>query len=205
MATVLDGVRMPAQSAGGLQGPLMTLKDWAALQRAPKRRPGTRVTVRAYDVPGARGPLGLVSPDHMYVEYDDGRQQLIARGGPSGQGRDFLGRLLRDDLQVVGEVTPARENRDHGRGERVVFEGFLPGAAAQEAAEPARRQAEMLARSPRRYRSGSNSNSYAADAVEPLFGVRPGDWQTWGADRPLDTAPRTQPFGMLGYRTMPPP
>lgn len=204
MATILTGVPAP-QGGRLLSGTAMSLRDYAALQAAPKRRRGTQVTVRAFDIPGRKGLLGRVTPDHMYVEYDDGQEQLIARGGPSGQGRGFADGLMRDDLHVVGEVTPARENRDYGRGERVLFRGFVPDVPAQQAAEPALRNAEALDRDPRRYRGGSNSNSFAADAVEPLFGVRPGDRQTWGWRDRLRTAPRTRPFGMLGYLPEPMP
>ena len=163
MATFLTGVPAP-QGGRLLSGTAMSPRDYAALQVAPKRRKGTQVTVRAYDVPGAKSLAGFASPDHMYVEYDDGQEQLIARGGPSAQGRGFARDLVRDDLRVVGEATPARENRDHGRGERVLFRGFVPDLSAQQAAEPARRNAAALDQDPRRYRLGSNSNSFAADA-----------------------------------------
>lgn len=149
----------------------LTVRERMALDRAPKMGgPGTRVTVRSYDIPDL--PL---SQEHMYVEYDDGREQLIARGGPSAEGRAFMSQALAGRLQVTGGVTPAKLNRDYGKGQRVLFQGFLPEVTAQQAAEPARRNAQALKDRPRRYGWLSNSNSYAADAVEPLFGVRPGD------------------------------
>lgn len=190
----------PVRSPALANGPVLSLRDLSALQKAPRRGPETTVTVRAYDIPGRRGVAGRVTPDHMYVEYDDGREQIIARGGPSGQGPEFARQLLTDDLHVVGEVTPARESRDYGRGERVLFRGRLPGVTAQAAAEPARRLAERLRDDPRRYRGDSNSNSFVGDVIEPTFHVRPGDRQTWGWDRRLETAPRTQPFNAWGYR-----
>ncbi len=47
---------LPSQAAAdslglsGVGGPLLTLKDWAALAAAPRTRPGTQVTVRAKPV-----------------------------------------------------------------------------------------------------------------------------------------------------------
>jgi hypothetical protein len=189
-----QGLIGPGQSLG--DGYRLTPQEHLMLAQAPKWagqiEPGTTVRVRSYDIPGLPGPS-----EHMYVEYDDGHEQLIARGGPSRDGASLAGAALQDDLHVVGGVTPARLSRDYGHGQRVVFEGFAPGISAQQAADPARERARGLAADPRRYGWRSNSNSYAADAVEPLFGVRPGDGLTPGSRTRLQDAPRTSP----GYST----
>ncbi|MFZ5720314.1 MAG: hypothetical protein ACOY5Y_12740 [Pseudomonadota bacterium] len=183
MAKFLD---VDPRAAAGLHVPKhLTPQDQALLARAP-RKDGTRVTVRAYDIPRITGPLGQLTPDHMYVEYDDGRDQLIARGGPN----DNAGAALSDEWTVTAGVTSARKSRDYGRGGRVLFQGFLPGQTAQQAAAPARAHAEEVNQGRRRYGWGANSNSYAADVVERLFGVRPGDSQTPGYRQRLRDAPR---------------
>lgn len=174
----------PAKNPGTSYQPL-SLREQLALEAAPKR-PGTSVRVRAYRIPGL-GPA-----KHMYVEYDDGRERLIARGGPSGEGPDFVRGVLSDNLHVTGGVTPAYLSRDYAKGGETVFSGYLPGVSAQAAAAPARREAQALAKDPRRYRGLANSNSYAADTVEPLFGVRPGDPLTPGYKTRLDEAPRAR-------------
>lgn len=183
MVRFLEGA-LPADGAIAPTGPVLTLKDYAALHRAPKARPGTSVTVRAYDIPWLPGKA-----EHMYVAYDDGREQLIARGGPS-----HLGDVLNGNLRVVAGVTPAWESRDHGQGGRVLHRGFLPDVAARDAAAGARAQAAQLARDHRAYSRRSNSNSFAADVAEDLFGVRPGDRLTPGHDRRLREAPRVRPY-----------
>jgi hypothetical protein len=68
----------PADGDPPLSGPLMTLGDWATLAQAPRRPVGTEISVRAT-------PIGLLDDrrDHMFVHYDDGQDQLIARGGPT--------------------------------------------------------------------------------------------------------------------------
>lgn len=178
----------------------LTVEERLSLSKAPRRTgPGTMVTVRSYEVP--KWPL---DDEHMYVEYDDGREQLIARGGPSAEGGALVKGALRDDLHVVGGVAPAHLSKDFAQGERVMLQGFLPGVTAQEAAIPARLVARRLDRDPRRYRRGSNSNSYAADAVEPLFGMRPGDVFTPGWDTRLGSAPRVQPMPPGNPFLMPP-
>jgi hypothetical protein len=212
MATFINGA-LPASNRLDLSGdtPLLTLKELSALQRAPKRRSGTDVTVYAYDIRNAKGGLGSLtperlrwrSPDHMYVQYDDGREQLLARGGPAREGADLVAAALANDLAVTGGVTRAHSNRDYGKGERVMFRGFAPGMTAREAAMPAQRLAEELSRDPRSYTARSNSHSFAADAVEPLFGVRPGDAETWGYDRSLRTANRPHPIDLTPAITAP--
>jgi len=163
--------------------PELSAQTHAKLTRAPRRPEGTNVTVYSYDVPRAAGKLGERTPDHMYVQYDDGREQVIARGGPSASGLGYFLGAQNDTLRIKGEVTPARRNRDFGRGERVMFRGFLPGMTAQQASEGARKTAAELERAPRAYRAtGTNSNSFVGDVIEPQFGVRPGDRQTWGSE-----------------------
>jgi hypothetical protein len=125
----------------------------------------------------------------MYVEYDDGRQRRIARGGPSG-----LAGALSGDLQVTAGVTPADQSRDNGAGGRVLYRGFIPNRSADEAAEPARRHAEAVNKGRRQYGSGANSNSFAADVTAQMFGVRPGDNYTPGYRQRLNSAPRTRPY-----------
>lgn len=150
------------------------------------RRPsaGTRVTVRAYDIPGVPGPH-----EHMYVEYDDGNDQLIARAGPSSGPGAFLGKA-----RIDGRVTPATASADYARGGRVVDRGFVPGATAHQAAAPARVLAAELEREPRRYVAWSrNSNSYAADVAEPIMRRRPGDALTPGARTRLRAEPVMPP------------
>lgn len=184
MATILSGVgASPRNSGGGLAGPVLPLKDLAALQRAPKRRAGTQVTARSYDIPWLPGKA-----EHMYLEYDDGRDQLIGRGGPS-----HLSGAVDGSLRVVGGVTPARQSRDYGKGGRVVQSGFVPDMTAQQASASARALGDRLAADPRAYSYRSNSNSFAADAFEGLFGVRPGDHLTPGHDRRLDASRRVRP------------
>lgn len=167
--------------------------ELAAAPRGPKPpydRPGprTRVTTYSYDIPRAKGWLPrhgwAGGPDHMYVEFDDGRETLIARGGPKGR------------LETVqAQVTPAGDSIDRGQGERVMFRGELPGQTAREATRAAQAHAEGVNRGFNRYGLRSNSNSYAADVVEDLFGVRPGDFQTWGHRRRLvDTPPKPTPY-----------
>lgn len=65
--------------------------------------------------------------EHMYVEYDDGRERLIARGEPSPRsGLPMLNGALSDNLRVSGSVVAAASGRDFGTGRRLIFEGFLP-------------------------------------------------------------------------------
>lgn len=163
----------------------MTARELAELNRAPKRPgPGTSVTVRSYDIPWLPGRA-----EHMYVEYDDGRRQLIARGGPSN-----LGNALNGNLQIVGGVTPARESRDYGKGERVLYRGFVPDKSAEETAAPARAYAAKVVKDRRAYGLKANSNSFAADVAAALFGVRPGDDLTPGYRQRLNKAPRVSPY-----------
>lgn len=132
--------------------------------------------MRAYPVPvfGKRA-------DHMYVTYDDGRERLIARGGPSTRSLpEMAGAIRADALTVAGEVGPERDSLDRGRGGRVMFRGYLPNVTAARAAEPAARHAAGVNRGGNDYARDASSNSFAADVIEPLFGCRVGDGRTWG-------------------------
>lgn len=121
----------------------------------------------------------------MYVEYDDGREQLIARGGPSAHGLAFLRDGMAGKLRTTAEVKPARQSRDYGTAERTLAQTFLPGVTAREAAQPAYEMAAQVRRGNNLYGQGVNSNSYAAAAAEPAFGRRIGDKHTPGYETRL--------------------
>jgi hypothetical protein len=167
------------------ESPLFTIHDWAALASAPRRPFGTEVSVRATPV----AKLGGI-PDHMFVEYDDGQNQLTARGNPSKEGDQFVAGVLDGANRVTAAVTPATLSKDYGARYRTMGETFLPGVTADQAAAPARAHAAGVNRGGNAYGPLSNSNSYAADVGEPLLGFRPGDGWTWGFQRHLtDQAP----------------
>ncbi|WP_372785026.1 hypothetical protein [Phenylobacterium sp.] len=143
----------------------------------------------------------------MFVQYDDGREQLIARGGPSLEGAEFAGGLLDGSNRVTAGVFPAALSKDYGKGQREIFHGFLPGIPAQEAAAGARAYAADVNRGGDAYAPlGTNSNSFAADVIEDRFGRRVGDTGTPGyryhlhaqrtAPQPFDLSPllRTAPY-----------
>ncbi|WP_430425585.1 hypothetical protein [Phenylobacterium sp.] len=196
MARILSDVPPPRSTGALTTGSPLSLETWAALQAAPRKTvpQGTMVTVRSYNIPRKNGAPRMprivedAYPEHMYVELDDGHEQLIARGGP----KTSAGAALSDEWTVSGGVGPARDSRDYGKGERVVQRGFLPDVGAQRAAEVARRLAADLARDPRRYGANANSNSYAADVTEALTGQRPGDGRTWGSGQRLKSAHRVR-------------
>ena len=160
----------------------------AVLKAAPKAvaggAPRTRVTVKAYDIASQRypwlKPFDRYLPDHMYVEYEDGRETLIARGGPTATGPDFKSRALRGDLRTNAVVLPAQDSVDNGRGTRVLSQTFIPGRTAREAAKPAYEQAARINRAQNLYGGQVNSNSYVGDVMEDTTGQRVGDRQTWG-------------------------
>lgn len=152
--------------------------------------PGTRVTVKAYDIASQGRPwLKFLDPmlsDHMYVEYDDGRAPLIARGGPSARGLvPFVRDGLTGRLRTQAGVTPAHQSEDFGRGGRILAQTFIPGRTAREVAQPAREKAAQAMRGNNLYGYRVNSNSYAADAAEPTFGRRIGDEDTPGYETRL--------------------
>lgn len=150
---------------------LLTPQEQVRLARAP-RRPGTEVRVKSYDIieanTGLRLPVRNLTPDHMYVEYDDGRDPYIYRGGPSPHG-------------LHAQVDPVADSPDHGRGDRILFETFLPGINARAAAKPAQAMRDRIERSGRPYLLfDSNSNDAVGDLTQAQFGWRAGDDQTWG-------------------------
>lgn len=141
---------------------------------------GTPVTVRAFDVPA--GWLGIDrdipgSPDHMFIEYDDGRSRYIYRGGP--QERADGSWALR------ARVDRAEQSPDFGRGQRVISETFLPGLTAQQAALPARKDALEVNRRNRDYLGiNDNSNTVIGDYTGKQYGRRAGSLSTWGHQLP---------------------
>jgi len=191
----------PFPSSGS---PLMSLRDWAAMASAPRRPPGTEVTVQASRISSDSGSGGLpwvgrhFGPDHMFVEFDDGTTPLIARGGPSISGADFPGSVIDGRNRVTARVDPAALSPDNGAGYRTLARTFIPGVTADQAAAAARRHAEGVNRGGNAYGADSNSNSYAADVAQPIFGRRPGDGKTWGSESHLrDDAPAAVPGGVF--------
>lgn len=179
MATYLTGV-LPGPAGASLgSGPSMGLSELTLLAKAPQRsEPSTRVTVRSFDVlsdnlrklTGRPLPpwLKAISPDHMYVEYDDGREQYIFRGGPSG-------------LALKARVDPARDSPDYGRGDVVRYQTTLPGQTARAAIGPARAAAGQVNAAHAPYLVlGSNSNSVVGDLTEEQLGHRVGTSATPG-------------------------
>ena len=177
-AELATGLRRRDPFGGGF---LLSPSEQAALQTAPKRGSGTQVTVYGT-------PIGMTGNtfDHMYVEYDDGRRQLIARGGPSLQGADFWGGTLDGSDRVRARVTPADQSKDFGKPSRVLAQRFLSGETAEQAALPARLHAHGVNRGGNFYGIwDSNSNSFAGDVTAPIFGRRIGDRRTPGYMTPL--------------------
>lgn len=169
----------------------LTPRERLAISLAPRRSNaeasgGTRVTVWAKPVHEVGD-----SADHMWVEFDDGHRQYIARGGPDAHGAGALASAAFDDLGVMGQVDPARQSPDFGQGERIVARAELPGVAAQDAIVGAERHAAGVNRRSNKYGWQRNSNSYAADVFEDLTGRRVGDARTPGAQNRLkETGPR---------------
>jgi hypothetical protein len=179
-------------------GPLMTLKDWAALAQAPQRSAGTQVSVKASKV----RPLGDI-PDHMFVEYDDGQNPLIARGGPSKSGADFLPGWLDGSNRVTARVDASRLSPDYGTDYRTLATTYLPGVSAEQAAAAARQHAEGVNRGGNAYGLHANSNSFAADIAEPILGFRPSDPWTPGYRTHLSDGPPMPPGPEAMFRPNP--
>lgn len=178
MATIINGALPASRALADPGAAVMSLKDYASLHVAPKVAPSTKVTVRSYDVPGSwfakvtgrqlPGWAKAISPDHMYVEYDDGQEQYIYRGGPRGP-------------LLSARVDPARASPDHGRGERVLHRTELPGQTARQAIRPAQQAARQINGAGQPYLVfGSNSNSVIGDLTADQLGRRIGDRQTPG-------------------------
>lgn len=181
-----------AEAEPSISSVYLTPTERVAVQRAPKASPGralsgTNITVRAKPV--RRAPGGPA--DHMWVEFDDGRRQFIARGGPDAHDAEMAASAAFDDLDVMGQVDPAVDSPDYGQGTRVVARSYLPGVTAEQATGEARRHAAGVNRRGNKYGWDYNSNSFAADVFEDLTGRRVGDARTPGAQNRLrETGPR---------------
>jgi len=192
MATTINGA-LPTKTVFEA-GPILTMRDFVALQRAPKRpsvspstpaKPaGTRVTMWAKPVPEVGN-----GADHMWVEFDDGRRQFIARGGPNAHGLPLIASAAFNDLSVAGQVDPAQSSPDYGQGRRILDEGFLAGVSAEAATAGARRHMAGVNQGGNRYGWSRNSNSFASDVFQDLFGRRVGDERTAGCRSRLSEAP----------------
>jgi hypothetical protein len=166
----------PRVSASGRRGPLISLEDRISLANAPKLD-GTRVSVKAYPVGPSFDPF-----QHMYAEFDDGRDSYIYRGGPD------------PDARVGAGVAPAHLSRDFAKGERVLYETFLPGVPAREAIKPAQADADRINRSGDPYLGvTSNSNSVIGGYTDRQFGHRVGDAWTPGYRYDLPDHPEIPP------------
>jgi hypothetical protein len=159
----------------------LTVEEQLMMAQAPRKAPGTQVTVRSYPAIVPFDPF-----HHMYTEYDDGAEQYIYRGGPSRHG-------------LHAQVTPASESPDFRHGTRVVDETFLPDVSARQAIRSPRRTAERIEGSGAPYLGlWSNSNSAVGEQMEDQFGRRVGDLRTPGMyghpTRPQRLYPMTQPI-----------
>jgi hypothetical protein len=141
----------------------------------------------------------------MFVQFDDGRRRLIARGGPSQESAGFVGGLLDGSNRVAAGVSPAALNKDYSGGGRVLARTFVPNVTAEEAASAARSHARGVNHGANAYGWNANSNSFAADVAEPILGRRPGDARTPGyrtrlregglAPPRVDLSPLLRPVG----------
>ena len=112
----------------------------------------------------------------MFLQFDDGQNALIARGGPTGSVAGVPDHLTR----VTARVDQADLSPDSGKGYRTLAKTFIPGVTADEAAAGARQHAQGARLGGNAYGADRNSNSYAEDAGEPIFKRRVGDSLTWG-------------------------
>lgn len=176
-------------------GDRQIVRNKAHLKVAPRQdspaapsRPGTWVRVKAYDIPHQKWgfPRTPISPQHMFIEYDDGGRQIIARSGPSAEGARFLRDGLAGNLRVRSAVTPARESKDYGLGDRVVFQTFIPNRTAQEVSAPARDEARRTNRADNLYGGKVNSNSFVGGVMRATVGRGVGDQHTPGHDTRLE-------------------
>jgi hypothetical protein len=174
---ILDLVQAPVFSGPSFDdGQLLTPAEQARLATAPKRPAGTEVTVRAR-------PVGLSggAADHMFAHYDDGQEQYIFRGGPTGP---FL----------HAQVDPAADSPDYAHDSRVLYQTYVPGVRARDAIRPAQARATQINGAHAPYLiTNSNSNSVIGDFTQDQFGRRVGDDRTWGY-QPMPTYPMTQPI-----------
>ncbi|MBP6877486.1 MAG: hypothetical protein KBC34_05665 [Phenylobacterium sp.] len=163
---------------------LSTALKWKGREPAPETTPkpgGTRVQMRGYDIVenglGVRLPkvVERILPDHTYVQYEDGRDTIVAKGGPtksifSGEG---LWQGGTGQLKVVSEVRPASRSDDYRRGTKLIAETVVPGKSAKEVARPAQAHSAQVNRGGNLYGGNVNSNSFAGDAYERSTGRRP--------------------------------
>lgn len=178
---------------------LLTPVDLGGVLRSKRRSPlpetapppgGTRVQMRAFDIFESKLGVELPDwlekrlPDHAYVQYDDGRDRIIARGGPS-KGKGFVADGLGGRLRVVSEVQPAERSVDSGLGTKLIDETFIPGKTAQEVARPARTYSASVNRGQNLYGAKVNSNSFAGGAHEQSTGRRAGSTEMWGHETRL--------------------
>lgn len=181
-----DGATSPAPPPLIPSGPIMSMSDWATLAKAPQRPVGTTVSVQAkpvfpvswdFTLPG----LGRqTSPDHMFVQFDDPQNSLIARGNPTLSGLNFLTGEIDRSNRLAARVDPAANSPDYNAGYRTLATTFLPNVTAGEAAAGAMQHANGVNQGGNDYGLHINSNSYAADVAQPIFGWRPGDDKTPG-------------------------
>jgi hypothetical protein len=187
------GLRSPFQE--GITLPPQAL---AALQNAPKRPPGTEVTIEGKPVRVLGVRLDALNPlgppiEHMFETYDDGRQQFIHRGEPQGG-------------YLHGRVDPARQSPDYGQGERVLFRRFLPNVSAADAIKSAQADDAEVNRSKIPYGLiATNSNSLMSDHTLKRYGKRVGDDATPGwtdsLSRPSDSQLRAFPVWAPAFPT----
>lgn len=166
--------------------PLLSPEDLGVLENAPRILPssprGTTVKIEAYPVPESFGHA-----DHMYADYDDGQTHDIYRGG--------------DRVPWLhAQVDPSVQSPDFEKGERTLYQTFLPRVSADDAVQAARADAQQNNDAWRLYGyDRSNSNSLMGDFTQRQFGHRVGDKRTWGYDTPLGQ-PAVDPIPPGMYR-----
>lgn len=96
--------------------------------------------------------------------------------------------------RVSARVDPTSQSPDYQKGYRTLAEKFIPGVTAEQASAAAAQHAQGVNKGGNGYGLNTNSNSYAADVAEPIFGWRPGDDLTPGFQTHLqDSAPLPAP------------
>jgi hypothetical protein len=165
---LLSGIRQANPFQDGI---LLSPQEQAALAAAPRRPPGTEVTVRAkpvyWPIPLLKIPTGA---DHMFETFDDGQNEYVYRGGPQG-------------ALLHAQVDPAEKSPDFGADSRVLSKRFLYGKTADEAVAPARIDAARINSSGAPYLiTRSNSNAVIGNFTDSQHGNRVGDSRTWGYD-----------------------
>ena len=171
--------------------------QWRRAAPVPETNPrpgGTRVQLRGYDILEDRFGVKLpsfveaITPDHTYVQYEDGGEPIVAKGGPTQPipSRAGFDEGLRGQLKVTSEIRPASWSDDYRRGTKLVAETFVPGRTAKEVVRPAQAYSAGVNRGGNLYGAGTNSNSFAADSYERSTGRRPSaGYDTWGNETRL--------------------